>query len=233
MENFIEILLQPMKGFWIGFVSLIPRLIAMLIIIGGGILISWLIKILLVKGLKAANFDSLCDKFGLTAVIRKGDIWEKPAELFGRIIYLFLIIVFIMIGLHALQIQAIDNLISHFFLYLPRVFSALLILVMGYVIAGFLSRAVLIAAVNSGYHYAKVLAEAVRLLLIVLILAMALEQLRISPGIVIAAFSIIFSGIVIALAIAFGVGGIDAAKKIIEKGSEGKKNEGAGDIEHI
>ena len=76
----------------------------------------------------------------------------------------------------------------------------------------------MITAVNSGYHYAKILAEAVRLLLIVLILAMSLEQLQIAPGIVIAAFSIVFGGIILALAIAFGIGGIDAARRIINSG---------------
>lgn len=90
----------------------------------------------------------------------------------------------------------------------------------------------MIAAVNSGYQYAKILAESVRLLLIVLILAMALEQLQVSPGIVIAAFSIIFGGIVLAIAIAFGVGGIEAAKRIIERGSEEKKG-AERDINHL
>ena len=52
----------------------------------------------------------------------------------------------------------------------------------------------MIALVNGGYHFAKLLAEAVRLLLIVLILAMALEQLQVAPNIVVAAFSIIFGG---------------------------------------
>ena len=68
------------------------------------------------------------------------------------------------------------------------------------------------------------------------ILAMALEQLQIAPGIVVAAFSLLFGGIVLALAIAFGVGGIDAAKRIIEKGGEEKKEETGEkgrDIEHL
>jgi hypothetical protein len=137
-----------------------------------------------------------------------------------------------MIGLSALKVHAVDNLVSQFFLYLPRVFSSVLILFIGYVAAGFLSRTVLIALVNNGYHYAKLLAEAVRLLMIVLILAMALEQLQVAPNIVVAAFSIIFGGIVIALAIAFGVGGIDAARRIIEKGATAK-TEGKDDIQHL
>ena len=70
------------------------------------------------------------------------------------------------------------------------------------------------------------------MLLVVLILAMALEQLRIAPGIVVAAFSILFGGIVIAFAIAFGAGGIEAARKVIEKSSEEKKESGR-NIEHL
>lgn len=232
MENFKEILFQPFGDFWVWFAAFMPNLIAMFIIVIAGLLFAWVFRFLLLRFFRAVNFDVWSDRIGLTAIIRKGDIWTKPAEFFVHIIYLFIIIMVLMIGLNALHIQIIDNLIAQFFLYFPRALSAILILITGYVIAGFLSRAALIAAVNSGYHYAKLLAEAVRLLLIVLTLAMALEQLRIAPGIIIAAFSIIFGGIVIALSIAFGVGGINAAKKIIEKGSEEKKEEGK-EIEHI
>jgi hypothetical protein len=168
---------------------------------------------------------------GLTAVMRKGDLWTKPTLAVGSIVFWTIMIIAIMAGLNALQVRAVDTLVGQFFLYLPRAFSAILILVFGYVIAGFIGRAVLIAAVNSGYHYAKLLAEAVRLLLTVLILAMALEQLQLAPGIVIAAFSITFGGIVIALAISFGVGGIDAAKRMIDRTEE--KREDVKDVEHL
>jgi len=68
----------------------------------------------------------------------------------------------------------------------------------------------------------------------VLIVAMIMEQLQIAPSIVFAAFSIIFGGIVIALAIAFGVGGIDAARRIIEKEATPKREgETKDEIEHI
>jgi len=232
MENFINVLLDPLKDFWTGFIVFVPKFIAMVIIFAGGVIIAWALKLLLLRTLLAANFDTWADKAGLTAIIRKGDIWGKPSDLSGKILYWFIVIIFLMIGLNALQIQTIDKVVSQFFLYLPRIFSALLIFVIGYVIAGFISRAVLIAAVNSGYHYAKILAEAVRLMLIVFILAMVLEQLSVAPSIVVAAFSIMFGGVVIALAIAFGVGGIDAAKRIIEKGSEEKK-EVEKDVEHL
>lgn len=237
MEEFIDMLLEPLGNLWKGVVGFVPNLLAMLLIFILGFFSAWLVRVFLMRIFAVVNFDKWCDRTGLTAIIRKGDVWAKPSEVLGRAAYWFLIILFVMIGLGALQLQTIDNLIFQFFLYVPRAFSALLILIIGYIITGFISRAVLIAAVNSGYHYAKILAEAVRLLLIVLILAMALEQLQIAPSIVVAAFSLIFGGIVLALAIAFGIGGIDSAKKIIEgegevKKTEKKEEEGR-DIEHL
>lgn len=232
MENFIELLLQPFRDFWAGLVGFIPNLLATLIITCVGFFIAWAAKAALSKAFGALSFDGWCDRAGFTAMIRKANVWSRPSEILVKAVYWFIAIIFVMMGLTALRLRAIDSLTMQFFMYLPRAFSALLILIIGYIITGFVSRAVLIAAVNGGYHYAKLLAEAVRMLLIVLILAMAFEQLQVAPGIVVAAFSIIFGGIVIALAISFGVGGIEAARKIIEKSSEEKKETARG-IEHL
>jgi hypothetical protein len=231
MEQFTNLILDPLRKLYDNFITFFPNLLAMVVIVGLGFLTAWISRLLLMRLLKALHFDSWADRMGLTAVMRKGDLWTKPTLAAGSIVFWGIMLIAIMAGLTALNVRAIDTLVSQFFLYLPRAFSAILILVFGYVIAGFIGRAVLIAAVNSGYHYAKLLAEAVRLLLTVLILAMALEQLSVAPGIVIAAFSIIFGGIVVALAISFGVGGIDAARRMIERKEE--KKEDVKDVQHL
>lgn len=234
MSDFLSLILEPLQELFTKVKIFLPNLLAMLVILVLGIILAKIIRIILVKSLNAINFDSWADRMGFTKVMRKGDLWTKPTATFGAIIFWLLIIITLMIGLSALKIPAIDNLVEHFFAYMPRAFSAALILIIGYVITGFISRAVLIATVNSGFHYAKLLTEAVRALLTVLILAMVMEQLQIAPSIVLAAFSIIFGGIVIALAISFGVGGIDAAKRIIEKESQkSRAEETKDDIEHI
>jgi hypothetical protein len=231
MEEFLQLILEPLQEVYANFKTFIPNLMAMIIIIAAGLLLAWAVRRALLKVLKALNFDSWSDRMGFTAAMRKGDFWRKPADAVASAVYWLLLIVILMSGLGALKIHAIDNLVARFVLYLPRVFSAVLILVFGYIVVGFIGRAVLIAAVNSGYRYARLLAEAVRVLLMVLILAMSLEQLQVAPGIVVAAFSIIFGGIILALAISFGVGGIEAARRMIEK--EDEKKEEKRDVEHL
>jgi hypothetical protein len=234
MMEFLSLILEPLQEVFLKFKAFLPNLLAMLVILVIGILLARILRAILVRFLRAINFDSWSDRMGVTTLLRKGDLWSKPSLALGAIVFWVLIIVVLMAGMSALKISAIDQLVAQFFMYLPRAFSAVLILIVGYVLAGFVSRAVLIAAVNSGYHYAKLLAEAIRLLLTVLILAMVLEQLQVAPSIVLAAFSIIFGGIVAALAISFGVGGIDAAKRMIERETAEKRVKDAkDDIEHM
>ena len=220
MNDFLTLLLGPLRDLFDGFMRFAPNLLAMLTIFIGGIIVARIIRMVLRKLLTAVKFDSWSDRMGFTIMMRKGDLWARPSDTVSQVVFWFLIILTIMVGLNAVQVDAIDALVAQFFLYLPRIFSAVLILVIGYIIAGFLSRTMLIALVNSGMRQARVLSESVRLLIIVFILAMALEQLNLAPNIVVAAFSVMFGGIVIALAIAFGVGGIQSARRIIERSAE-------------
>lgn len=230
MTEFLDLILEPLQEVFLKFKVFLPNLLAMIVIMALGVFLAKFVRFMLVKSLNAIDFDNWSDRVGMTSLMRKGDLWAKPSATFGAIVFWLLIIVTLMIGLSALRVPAIENMVEQFFAYMPRAFSAAMILIVGSLLAGFISRAILIAAVNSGYHYSKLLAEAVRMLLTVLILAMAMEQLQIAPGIVLAAFSIIFGGIVAALAISFGVGGIEAAKRMIEReNGAGKKDE----IEHL
>ncbi len=230
MPEFLNLILSPLQEVFLNFKVFLPNLLAMLVILLLGLVLAKLVRVILVRALNAINFDSLSDRVGMTALMRKGDLWAKPSVALASVVFWLLVIVTLMIGLSALRLPTVDHMVTQFFIYLPRAFSAVLILIVGLLLAGFISRAVLIAAVNSAYHYAKLLAEAVRMLLTVLVLAMAMEQLQVAPSIVLAAFSIIFGGIVIALAISFGVGGIDAARRMIEREDAADQKD---DIEHL
>jgi len=233
MMDFLNLILEPLQDMFLKFKAFIPSLLAMLVILLLGILLAKLLRLVLLKFLLAIKFDSWSDRMGFTTLMRKGDLWLKPSVVLAGIVFWLLVIVTLMVGLGALDVSAIDNLVEQFFSYLPRVFSAAVILAVGYLFTSFISRAVLIAMANSGYHYARLLAEAIRVLLMLMILAMVMEQLQIATNIVIAAFSILFGGIVVALAIAFGVGGIDTARRIVEQKFTEEPPKVPDDIEHL
>jgi hypothetical protein len=99
-------------------------------------------------------------------------------------------------------------------------------------IAIFLGQAALIAAVNAQMESARLLGRSVRWFIIILSLTMALYHLGIAEKVIIAAFTIIFGGIVLALSIAFGWGGRELAKDFLERLYR-KKEKGEGGQDHI
>lgn len=232
MNTFLQLVEEPFREMILKFRSFLPNLMAMLTILVLGLTISLALKHLLVKVLEIFHFDRWSDRMGLTALLRRENLWPKPSLAAGSIVFWASQLIFTMMALSVLKLEAVRLLISQSFLYLPRIVSAVLLVLLGYLVTGFVSRAVLIALVNSGYRNSRLIAEGVRLLLTVLILAMSLEQLQVAPSIVLAAFSIAFGGIVLALAIAFGVAGIDAARRVFGDGDPSSRSAN-NDIEHI
>lgn len=233
MNHFLVLILEPLKNVYTQFSMLFPNLLAMMVIILSGLIAARILRAVLLRLLKAVRFDSWSDRMGLTSMLRKGDLWAKPSAAVGAFLFWLLIFVSIMTGMSALQIRVVDAMIAETMAYLPKVISAILILVFGYIATGLIARGLLISLVNNGFHFAKQSARAARLLLIVLIIAMALEQLQVAPGIVVAAFSTLFGGIVLALAISFGIAGVDTAKKIIERRQAEKTEDPAREIQHV
>jgi len=195
----------------------LPNLLAMITILVVGFLIAWIFKRLLFRFLKAIQFDRVSRQWGLTDVLSKGGLTYSPANLLSRFFYWVIVLVTLILGINALEVAATQNLITQFFNYLPHLFAAVIILVIGYLIAVFLGQATLIAAVNAQMESAKLLSRLVRWFLIIFSLTMALYQLGIAERVITAAFSVIFGGIVLALAIAFGWGGRELAKDFLER----------------
>ena len=108
--------------------------------------------------------------------------------------------------------------VSLFFLpYFTHMAGAALLLIVGTLLARFLSRSVLIGAVNAHLQYARFLSLGIKWLVLVLSAAMALDHLRIGGGIVELAFGILFGGIVLTLSLAIGLGSRDLVSRSIEK----------------
>jgi hypothetical protein len=138
-------------------------------------------------------------------------------ELLSRSIFWVTWIGFILVGLSVLGVAGLQEQISRLLRFLPEVFVAILILFLGAVIANFLSRTALLAAVNAGHASAKMLSWSIRFAIWILAISMTLEELGLARQTVISAFSIVFGASMLGLAIAFGLGGQDLARKCLER----------------
>jgi hypothetical protein len=128
----------------------------------------------------------------------------------------------------------IEMFVLRLFGYLPDVIAAILILIVGLLVARFVSRGVLISAVNMQIHSARLLSLGVKWLVVVLAGAMALEHLGIGGQIVRLSFGILFGGIVLALALAFGLGSKDMVGRSLERqATKSQEEEALHDLHHL
>ena len=194
----------------------LPRFLVMLIIIVIGFLVAFGLKYILRALLGFTKLDRVSEEAGASRVLRMAHL-PSMTELLSRSIFWVTWFGFILVGLSVLGVAGLQEQISRLFRFLPEVFVAILILFLGVVIANFLSRTALLAAVNAGHPSAKILSWSIRFAIWILAISMTLEELGLARQTVISAFSIIFGASMLGLAIAFGLGGQDLARKFLER----------------
>ncbi len=190
----------------------LPHLLALVVVVLVGGIIAWILKIIVRRVLALINFNRLIETTGFTQMAAGAGL-PSASELLSRVVFWVVWVSFWLVGLNALGIATLQDEISRFFLLLPQIFVAIIILVIGALLANFLGRATLLGAVNANYPAPRLLSGAVRVLIIAIAIMMALERIGLAHGVVLIAFS----AFMLALALAFGLGGRDAARRLLEK----------------
>lgn len=193
-------------------IAVLPGILAFFVALGIFALIGKVASTVLRWLLKTFDFD---------ARMARGGEWtssSSPTALVARITFWLFVFLGLMIGVSAFDTSYAVGTAANFSLlpYLTHAVGAIVILIVGTLIARFLARSVLIGAVNAQVQYARFLSLGVKWLVLVLTAAMALEHLEIGGAIVDLAFSILFGGIVLTLALAVGLGSRDLVSRSLE-----------------
>ena len=215
-ERIIGELDHAMQDLARNFEHFVPRLLAMLIIALLGWVVAYVLKVSVRGILRVVKFDKLSDNAGATQLLNKLAL-PSSSELLSRVVFWMAWMGFILLGVEVLGIVGLQEHISRFFLYLPRLFVALFIVFFGLVAASFFSRAALLAAVNADSPSPGLLATLIRTIIVIFAVTMAFEQLGLAERTILVAFAIAFGALMLGLAIAFGMGGRDLAKQFLER----------------
>ncbi|HUO30219.1 MAG TPA: hypothetical protein VMU80_13445 [Bryobacteraceae bacterium] len=221
-----EALTEATRRVITGVANILPGMLALVLAVLGSCLVAVILKWLLERSLRSINFDARLEQWGLSA-LAEWSPGKSPTRLAGRVVAWATILLGLLVGLGALEAGLASQLVLQVFDYLPNAFAALVLLFFGSLVARYLARGVLIGAVNMQMQSARLLSLGVKWLVLVLTAAMALEHLRIGGDIVKLAFSILFGGIVLALALAVGLG----SKEMVSRTWEKQSKEGSKDAE--
>ncbi|HEU4683986.1 MAG TPA: hypothetical protein VFS39_05750 [Nitrospira sp.] len=195
----------------------LPKMLALLTFLALGLIAGWLVKHLLMRLLTALRFDAFCERLGLMPALMRAGVVQPASSLIGRLSFWVVFLVFTLMGIDALNLPATANLTSLLLSFVPNVLTSGFVLLLGVLLGNFLSEAALIAAVNAQIEEARIIAQLVRWGVWIFTAAMVLTQLGIAKEIVVAAFCVIFGGVVLAVAIAVGLGGRHIARDKLER----------------
>jgi len=224
-EIIITELTQALQELVRDFAHYLPRTIVMLIIAFIGWVIAYLLKVLVRSILRLTKFSKLSENAGATQLLNQ-DALPSSTELLSRFVFWVAWVGFILLGVSVLGIVGLQEYISKFFLFLPRLFVALVILFFGLLAASFFSRAALLGAVNANFRSSRLLSISIRVIISIFALSMVFEVLGVAEQTMMIAFGTIFGAVMLGLAIAFGLGGKDLAREFLENRlATGKKEE--------
>lgn len=216
-------------------INFLPRVFALIAIVLLGLVLAWMVRGLSRPLLAWIKLEALSRKLGLSGAFAGVKIERPLADLLADGLWMLVFLSFLVVGLDALDPDSAGRLIADFYAFLPRILIAALILIAGWAVSVFVAQAALITAVNAGFRLARPVSVALQFLVVAIALAMALEQLGIAQGIVIAAFVVSFGGLVLSFALAFGIGGVELARRALETrlGPPGSGRERPDDISHV
>jgi hypothetical protein len=196
--------------------NLLPGIAALIVALLVAGILAWIVAFLLRRSLRRIHFDDRMATWGFHGVAEWSPSTTATTLITRSVTWVILLIGFL-IGISAFDVTLTSQFVERLFTYLPHVFAALILIVVGNFVARFLSRSVLIGAVNMNLQYARLLSAGVKWMVLVVTLAMALDHLAIGGRIVYLAFAILFGGIVLALSLAVGLGSKDIISRSLER----------------
>ncbi len=184
--------------------TILPHVLASLFVFVVGVLLGIVVSRVATWALRASNIDRGAARLGLAASLAALGI-SSTARLLVTALQAAILLLTSILALYSLDARLASDLAERFFLYLPHLIVAVVILGAGMVLARFLARSVLITAVNSGIRAARLLSGFTRAAVMIVAGAMAFEHLGISRETVLTAFAIVFGGVTLAASIAAGL----------------------------
>lgn len=197
--------------------AVVPSVLAMLTLLVLGAMLGWVAGTLITRLARALDFDRRSGAWGLTGALTRSGITRPPSEVIRLLVFWGIFVVFVSMGIDALSIPGAPGATGILMRFLPRILSALLILVVGLLTANFVGQTALIAAVNAGLPEARFLGRAARWAVLLFTVATALTEIGIGRDMVLIAFGVTFGGLILALALAFGLGAQGLARQILER----------------
>ena len=202
---------QPLQDALSTFFSYIPQLIGAIVILVVGYLIARTLQAVVGRVLEGIGFDRWMERGGIKQFLDRAETNQTPHSILGALVFWFVFIITLTMAADALGIPQVSAVLGQLIAYIPNIIAAILILILAALLANFVS------GIVRGATGSDVLASVARYAIIVYAVFAALTQLGIAVQLTANTFLILLGGVALAAGIAFGIGGREVARDILEK----------------
>ena len=197
--------------------AFLPKLLLALVVVLVGWLLAKAARFAVERGLRAVNFNVLTERAGTDNFLQQAGMRGDTTTLFGLLGFWVVILASLIIAFNGLGLTYITDLLQRVVLFTPKLLIALLLVIFGSYCARFVGNAVQNYCNDAQIPDGDMLARLVRYLIMTLVVMIGLSHLEIGGDIVQRTFLIILAGLMLALALAFGLGGKDWAAALLQR----------------
>jgi hypothetical protein len=196
---------------------LVPNIVVAIGILILGWLLAKVARFLVERALRAVNFNVLTERAGTDHFLQQGGLQGDTTTLFGLFTYWVVLVATLMEAASEVDLVRLTDLLNRVLLYSPKVLVAMLIAVFGSYFARFVGNAITTYCNEAQIPDADLLGKMAQYLVMAFVLMIALRRLEVGADIVELTFLLLLGGVVLALALAFGLGGKDWAAALLER----------------
>ncbi len=216
VKDWSVITTEALQETWRAFLFFLPKLIGAIIVFVIGWLISSALGRLVAEALKLLKFNQVFERSNWKEALEKADLKVNPSDFVGGICKWILVIVFLLASVDILGFEEFADILSRVISWLPNLIVAIAIFIVAIILTDILEKIIKASVEKMGIEHAGFLGTLVRWSVYFFALVAILIQLEVAPSII----NTLFTGIVgmfsLAFGLAFGLGGKDAAAKVIE-----------------
>jgi hypothetical protein len=213
----IDMFVDATREFLHQIAAFLPRLLLALFVVAVGWLFAKAARFAIERTLRAINFNVLTERAGTDNFLRQAGMRGDTTTLFGLVAFWLVILAALIIAFNGLGLTNITDLLGRAVLFTPKLLVAMLLVIFGSYCARFVGSAVQNYCVDAQIPDADMLGRLVRYVIMTLVVMIALSQVEIGGDIVQRTFLIIVGGLMLAVALAFGIGGKDWAAALLQR----------------
>ena len=218
IQNWGGVFTDSFREVWNGVAHFTPNLVMAVIIFAIGWVLAALVAKLVESLVKALKVDAALKSAGLEDVIKRAGHNLNAGLFLGTLVKWFVVVVFLMVSFNILGLTDVNDFLRSVAGYIPKVVFAVVVLMVAVVVANALQKIVIASARAANVKSSELIGRIAKWAIWIFAIIVALDNL-IMPGFAQGILTPIIFGFALAFGLAFGLGGKEAAQRIIDKTS--------------